>query len=452
MDSSVFTSMILISLTSFVTNMFQKYIDHVLTYILKQFQRNENDYSITINQEKIGQDPSQYSQMFLEMVWYINRYHTDNIKDLLYDGSNYRVPCVSNIMTKNININGNDISICLTTEDVEQNVGKDKKTIRKCKRFVFTSKESLNVLKESINHMREDYNRVINEKPWQLYFRYVHDKKELNFNLGSNTPTIDSLLLDKSTIEFLENDIKKFQNGRKYYQDLNLVWKRGYLLHGPPGNGKSTFIKALATEMKAKCTYFIDLNTIYSDNRLLEIYSDIYSILEKDLVVMIVYEDIDCISDIFLSRENKKNDIPEMSRVMIPLESSKDERSSFYSRQLTLSCFLNILDGMYSNDGIITVMTTNHKDKLDPALIRPGRMDVEYEFKNSNKEIVQKIYKKFYKRDVLLENIKDECINDTVSKACNNLSINQEYYLKESGVVKDEKVVEKVDGDYNLLG
>ncbi|RAL40462.1 hypothetical protein DM860_006532 [Cuscuta australis] len=145
-------------------------------------------------------------------------------------------------------------------------------------------------------------------------------------------------------------DLDRFISRRDYYRRVGKAWKRGYLLYGPPGTGKSSLVAAIANHLKFD-VYDLDLREVQcnSDLRRLLIGSANRSIL--------VIEDIDC--NVGLQSRESNNQSPEDDKI-------------------TLSGLLNFMDGLWSScgDERIIVFTTNHKDRLDPALLRPGRMDV----------------------------------------------------------------------------
>ncbi|CAI0418635.1 unnamed protein product [Linum tenue] len=147
-------------------------------------------------------------------------------------------------------------------------------------------------------------------------------------------------------------DLEKFVERKEFYKKVGRAWKRGYLLYGPPGTGKSTLIAAMANYLKFDI-YDLELSSVYSNSDLKRV------LLSTSNRSILVIEDIDCSS----------------SKVHV--------RQGYYQGQeleprLTLSGILNFIDGLWSScgDERIIVFTTNHKERLDPALLRPGRMDV----------------------------------------------------------------------------
>ncbi|XLS61333.1 hypothetical protein HN51_015561 [Arachis hypogaea] len=141
----------------------------------------------------------------------------------------------------------------------------------------------------------------------------------------------------------LLEDLNLFLGRKEYYKRVGKVWKRGYLLYGPPGTGKSSLIAAMANYLR----FDLDLEEVQcnSDLRKLLIGTGSKSIL--------VIEDIDC---------------------SVQLHNREDAHGT----NVSLSGLLNFIDGLWSSCGEerIVICTTNDKERLDPALLRPGRMDL----------------------------------------------------------------------------
>ncbi|KAI3673199.1 hypothetical protein L6452_39315 [Arctium lappa] len=167
--------------------------------------------------------------------------------------------------------------------------------------------------------------------------------------------TFETMAMDVDKKEELLEDVDMFMRRKDYYRRVGKAWKRGYLFYGPPGTGKSSLVAAMANRLKFD-VYDLDLREVQcnSDLRRLLIGTKNRSIL--------VIEDIDC---------------------NVGLQSREFEKESTNSDddKITLSGLLNFIDGLWLScgDERIIVLTTNHKDRLDPALLRPGRMDVHLE-------------------------------------------------------------------------
>ncbi|XP_060200778.1 AAA-ATPase At3g50940-like [Lycium barbarum] len=163
--------------------------------------------------------------------------------------------------------------------------------------------------------------------------------------------TFDTLAMDEEIKSALIDDLAGFVKGKDYYNRIGKAWKRGYLLYGPPGTGKSSLIGAMANHLNYDI-YDLDLTEVRSNSNLRSL------LLGMSGRSILVIEDIDC----GIKLENRE----------------KDEEKENKHNRVTLSGILNFLDGIWSCCGEerIIVVTTNHIDKLDAALLRPGRMDM----------------------------------------------------------------------------
>ncbi|KAI4323008.1 hypothetical protein L6164_022652 [Bauhinia variegata] len=168
----------------------------------------------------------------------------------------------------------------------------------------------------------------------------------------SHPMTFSTLAMDAGRKKELMDDLDKFVNGKQFYRRTGKAWKRGYLLYGPPGTGKSSLIAAMANHLNYDI-YDLDLTAV-STNR--DLKSLLLGMSNRSILVI---EDIDCT----IKLQNREVD---------------DELANNGDNKVTLSGLLNVIDGLWSCCGEerIIIFTTNHKEKLDPALLRPGRMDM----------------------------------------------------------------------------
>jgi mitochondrial chaperone BCS1 len=151
-----------------------------------------------------------------------------------------------------------------------------------------------------------------------------------------------TLAIDTLTETELFQDLDRFLQSRDLYRQRGIPWRRGYLFYGPPGTGKSSLIQAIASHYDRQ---LVSLSlTDMDDSALLRAWSEITA------TSIVALEDID---SVFSGRK--------------PLG------------ELSFSALLNTLDGAGAVEGSITILTTNHREQLDPALIRPGRCDREFE-------------------------------------------------------------------------
>ena len=169
---------------------------------------------------------------------------------------------------------------------------------------------------------------------------------------------MDSVVLDKNLTNQVVDDIIQFQNSAQWYKSKGVPYRRGYLLYGPPGTGKTSFTQAVAGALKLNICYLNLSGDPLCDDGLNRALND----APKDSIVLL--EDI---HGIFIKRE---------------YTDGVGRRRS--SRRVTFSGLLNALDGIRSQEGRILIMTTNHREKLDPALLRPGRCDMQVQLNNAS--------------------------------------------------------------------
>eukprot|EP01018_Ginkgo_biloba_P016600 Gb_34239 [translate_table: standard] len=173
--------------------------------------------------------------------------------------------------------------------------------------------------------------------------------------------TFESLALHPDLKKKIMTDLDRFRHGKKFYNRVGRAWKRGYLLYGPPGTGKSSLIAAMANYLRYD-VYDLELTKVYDNT---ELRALLMQTTQKSIIVI---EDIDCSLD--LSDRLSKPVKPENGK-------GADDDDPNASR-VTLSGLLNFTDGLWSCCGEerLFIFTTNHKELLDPALLRSGRMDM----------------------------------------------------------------------------
>ncbi|XVF54229.1 hypothetical protein PTKIN_Ptkin05aG0163700 [Pterospermum kingtungense] len=184
--------------------------------------------------------------------------------------------------------------------------------------------------------------------------------------------TFETMALEPEKKKEIIEDLVTFCKSREFYARIGKAWKRGYLLYGPPGTGKSTMIAAMANLLNYD-VYDLELTAVKDNTELRKL------LIETTCKSIIVIEDIDCSLDLTGQRKKKEekcleDEIEKMDKVR---KEGKEEGSS----KVTLSGLLNFIDGLWSACGgeRLIVFTTNYVEKLDPALIRRGRMDKHIE-------------------------------------------------------------------------
>jgi len=180
------------------------------------------------------------------------------------------------------------------------------------------------------------------------------DKEDLTLKSSIPVGSLKDLSLDSYILEAVE-EARRWKESQEWYKKRSIIWKRGWILHGQPGTGKTSLARALARELKIPLIVF-DLNRIH--NELL--FSHWENSIPKEAPCIVLLEDIDTAF--------KKRDAQNAG--------------------LTLDALLNCLDGVIPCDGVFVIITTNNVNDLDEALggpdseghfaemgNRPGRVD-----------------------------------------------------------------------------
>jgi chaperone BCS1 len=158
---------------------------------------------------------------------------------------------------------------------------------------------------------------------------------------------------------------------------LGLPHHLGTLLYGEPGCGKTSLIHALASELQ-RSIYYLNLGSVEKDKEL----TDLVACGRDWSKTLLVLEDFDA-AGVSVSRGSSLKGIKTFTEAGDEIDTSGDDDEE-KSRPVTLSAMLNVLDGLISPDGLVTIATTNHPEKLDEALKRDGRFDLKVELQKLN--------------------------------------------------------------------
>ncbi|MBA0589454.1 hypothetical protein Gorai_018201 [Gossypium raimondii] len=205
--------------------------------------------------------------------------------------------------------------------------------------------------------------------------------------------TFQTLAMEQDKKEEIMEDLVTFSQAEEFYSRIGRAWKRGYLLYGPPGTGKSTMIAAMAN-LLGYDIYDLELTAVKDNTELRKL------LIETSSKSIIVIEDIDCSLDLTGQRRPKKEKKDEAEKMkQHPMHKASKEEAK--SSQVTLSGLLNFIDGLWSACGgeRLIVFTTNFVEKLDPALIRKGRMDKHIELSYCGFEAFKVLAKNYQKLD-----------------------------------------------------
>jgi hypothetical protein len=201
----------------------------------------------------------------------------------------------------------------------------------------------------------------------------------------------DDLILHGDLRRSIADDFAHFFAARATYERLGAAWRRGALFLGPPGNGKTLCVKALVNRLAKPTIYVRGFRHRY--RTMADCIADVFTRARQIAPCVLVLEDIDGLFD------------PE-----------------------GLAFFLNELDGFAENAGIVTLGTTNHPDRLDPALLdRPSRFDRTYAFELPRVDERQRYLELRNERLVAEQRLSPEVIRE-LSEATDGFSF---AYMKE---------------------
>jgi SpoVK/Ycf46/Vps4 family AAA+-type ATPase len=291
------------------------------------------------------------------------------------------------------------------------------------KMVIFSDKLSVIELKEWVEKKTEEYEHYLEEKLLnnQYIFTVKNESKSLiiDANKWSSNVNFSNRFFENK--DEILNKINFFLNNKEWYESKGIPYTLGILLYGDPGCGKTSFIKALLNHTKRHAVD-IKLNENFDFNHLTEIMNK--DKLNEEYVVpshkkIIILEDIDCMDKIVKSRYKNDDEFEDIDDTSDKTEekSKKDDIISDKLKNLlkninqksknSLSELLNIFDGIEESNGRIVIMTSNKPEDLDPALIRPGRIDIKIHFGKASLDIINKVLSHYYDIDntITVDNI-----------------------------------------------
>ncbi|KAI1337043.1 BCS1 N terminal-domain-containing protein [Xylariaceae sp. FL0016] len=243
-----------------------------------------------------------------------------------------------------------------------------------------------------------------------------------------------TVILNEKTKKDLIDDVSDYlcPTTQRWYANRGIPYRRGYLLHGPPGTGKSSLSLALAGFFKMRI-YIVSLSSITANE---EVLGSLFAELPRRCVVLL--EDIDTAGLTHTREEDGKPSTQASSNSddMVPGQVTSGNGNDNKNNRLSLSGLLNILDGVASQEGRVLIMTTNHMEKLDKALIRPGRVDMIVEFGQADSDMTSSIFSAIFAR---LE-------GDSGPDRTRNLNLSPE----ELKVITDKIAKEQADHDAQI--
>lgn len=339
-------------------------------------------------------------------------YETLNINDGIYlssekiDNKRYDSKGAKNILPIIIPINGkykiDDIDVEILDLKLDDNspvsINVSDKEFEIVKKIVLFNNDK-EVIKEFISKCYKNRkffleknindNSKIKKKTYTQYGWYddTHmPKRDLN-----------TLFLKKGQVDNIKNKLSEFIKPETYndYIKHGIPYKYNILLHGKPGVGKTSLIRAMASECNASVCV-ININSELKENKLLDAFRNIN---DEEGVCFIIIEDIDCIFSDRKTNDTARNNI-------------------------TMQGLLNCMDGFNNQEGLILILTTNYPELLDDALTRSGRIDLTIELSYIDRYQAYNMYRSFFSQD------KDDSIFDKIWNNIKNKSVSPSMLLE----------------------
>jgi hypothetical protein len=394
--------------------------------IVKYFSKEENRLTLTSvciksSYGSVEKSPTDYKAVLHRI--HIKRINIKEAKMKTATMCIYRdISNDNNISEYNIDHNdqiildeSKDIRVyCTVTTDTKSN---DKESISASYYHIhlLSTKLTITQLMEKVNKWRVQYNkfkRQYVDDDHIYYYRSIVNvdkgkdgKGELSrintwmkHTLESNK-RFDNVFFEGK--DRLLNRLNLFLENEAYYRKKGIPYTLGMLFYGDPGCGKTSCIKAISNHT-GRHIMEINLRNVKTCGEFVNLFTDEF--IEKQYIPfnkrIIVIEDIDCMHDIVKQRTESVEQEEEPASELNSLAKLFSPRKYDIHDKLSLSCILNVIDGILEQPGRILIITTNFRNKIDSALLRRGRVDIEVNFRKCTSKITREILEHFYEKPV----------------------------------------------------
>ena len=196
-----------------------------------------------------------------------------------------------------------------------------------------------------------------------VYMPSPYNNEWMRARLGNNRK-LDSVVLKAGQKESILEDLNRFFASHDRYEALGIPWRRGYLLYGQPGTGKTSLVTAIASELALNVCVLSLASPTVTDEKIGNLLS---SVPQRSVILI---EDVDA-----FFRQRDKADA---------------------GVKVSYSGFINALDGVAAHEGSVVFLTTNHPELIDEAAIRSGRVDFRMELGLCDASQLERMFLKFF--------------------------------------------------------
>jgi hypothetical protein len=399
---SYFKSLIYLYLLDYILKNNTYIMDFIRKYFLKELKNESKDES------------KNYSTVIIELTYGSkNETLVKSILDFLIENGNSKNITFNKML--NMTVPSDLEFVKIGHKDIECKFSEKERKNSEGKIEII---ENLHIRSESLSlkeldtwfeGIMEKYIKNLNN-PLKNKICYLNQKIKLFNDINIAFDCFD-LITNKTEKNMFGKDFRKiknivdfFMNNHKWYKEKGIPYNLGMLLHGPPGTGKTSAIKFLA-KYTQRHIINISLKSTTKKSDLFNLFHNetikIYDYSEKRPTVdninigfdkrIYVIEDIDCLDGVVvLDREIEKE-----KEIEKEIEIEKDEEVD-EENNIDLSFLLNLLDGILENENRIIIMTSNCPEKIDKALLRPGRIDLIVKFDKCDHETLNEIFNFMY--------------------------------------------------------
>lgn len=344
----------------------------------------------------IYQDISHFMKTYIDKLAIYNIYSYRNYGDKFTHMSDGEL----------INYNfKNDI---IKVSKVENKSGDEKNL--KCESHYKLASKSFAIINSFLEWCSNERCKALKEEMKKFYYSYQFNDKNWVCSKINTIKTFDNIFLPLTTKNKLLDSVKSFISNKEFYRDSGIPYKIGFMFYGKPGCGKTSSIYAIAHYFERNI-YTLNIGEIFSTETKEKFRQSIRDINPGNIIVI---EDIDTYSCVSTREEKTHSDNESTSSESSEKTDSgilKDFLTSNKPTSSSLGILLEIFDGYNYLDDTIIIITTNHPEKIDPALIRPGRIDHKVCFNYLTLDQVNIIMKFFYKSNpsVTIDSIDKLC-------------------------------------------